>query len=223
MTGQEPTVTPAQPPATAPVRPWYVSALLALCAVALLLASAWLFTRSKSVYPFFGTAYDSPPAAAPLSGTDDLGQPYTYQPDGKTTTAIFFGFTHCANICPLTLKYLNVARDRLPQQKRDNFKVLFVSVDPPRDTPNLLHDYITFFGDGKGLRIPEPQLSEVAAQYGVGYQKVDVKGLDYQINHTTATYLVDSSGKLRVLWDYTQLPQVDRVKADIEYVMEHPL
>lgn len=205
-------------------RPWQVSAILAVCIVTLMLSGAWLFTRAKSPYPFFGTAYDATPVAATFSGTDDLGQPYTFRPDGQTTHAIFFGFTNCANICPLTLSYLGKVEQQLSPEQRGRFKVLFVSVDPARDTVQRMHDYVTYFGQGTGVVIPEPKLSEVARQYGVGYQKVDVKGLaEYQINHTTATYLIDASGHLRAVWDYTQLPQVARVKQDLQYVMEHPV
>ena len=219
----QPHQTEPHAPPTLTVRPWYVSAVLAVCAVTLLLGGAWLFTRAKSPYPFFGTSLDGSRVAQTFSGTGDLGQPYAFAPDGKTTTAIFFGFTHCANICPLTLSYLNKVRSELPQSQQNNFKVLFVSVDPARDTPARMHDYVTYFGQGTGVTIPEPKLSEVAKAYGVGYEKAEVKGADYQINHTTATYLVDSAGYLRVLWDYTQMPQVERVKKDVQYVMENPL
>ena len=220
MTVPQAEPTPHAEAPTMTVRPWYVSAVLAVCAVTLLLGGAWLFTRVKSPYPFFGTSLGN--TAQTFSGTDDRGQPFTFAPDGKTTTAIFFGFTHCANICPLTLSYLNKVRAELPPQLQDNFKVLFISVDPARDTPARMHDYVSYFGKATGLVIPEPKLSEVARAYGVGYEKVELKGADYQINHTPATYLVDSAGKLRVLWDNTQMAEVERVKKDVQYVMENP-
>ncbi|GMA16979.1 SCO family protein [Deinococcus metallilatus] len=212
---------PAPAPAT---RPWYVSALFALIAVLLLLGGAWVFARVRSPFPFYGTAYTPPVTAKSFSGTDQNGQPWTFQPGGTgRTTALFFGFTHCPNICPLSLAYLDKARQALPPEERARFDIVLVSVDPDRDTPARLKDYVDFFGKATGVHVPEPALSEVARQYGVAYQKADVKGeADYQINHTTATYLVDASGHLRVLWDYTQLPQVDRVVRDLRYVLENP-
>ncbi|GHF51115.1 protein SCO1/2 [Deinococcus metalli] len=214
--------TSAPRPDSAPGRPWYASALLAVVGVTLLLLAAWGYARWRSPHPFYGTAY-SGVAATPLSGTAQGGRAYTFTPGaGGRTTALFFGFTHCANICPLTLSYLNKVRQALPAEQRDRFQVLFVSIDPARDTPQRLGEYVSYFGSGTGLRIPEPALSEGARAYGVGYQKVDVKGADYQMNHTTATYLIDAAGKLRLLWDYTQLPQVARVLEDVQYVMEHP-
>ncbi len=204
-----------------PARPWYVSALLAVTAVTLLLAGAWGFARLKSPYPFYGTAYGADVTAARFSGTDQNDRPFAFAPEqGNGVTALFFGFTHCPNICPLTLAYLDRVKAALPEAERARFRTVLVSVDPARDTPERLKAYVEYFGQATGVHIPEPALSRVARDYGVGYQKVDVKGADYQINHTTATYLIDGSGRLRVLWDYSQLPQVERVVADVRHVLE---
>ncbi|TSA86741.1 SCO family protein [Deinococcus detaillensis] len=200
-------------------RPWYVSLLFALAAVALLLGGAWVYARLQSPFPFFGTAYTPPLSAPSLSGTDQSGNAYTFAPNGKTT-ALFFGFTHCPNICPLSLTYLNQLRETLPAAERQNFQIVFVSVDPQRDTPPLIKSYLSFFGNAVGVHIPEPQLAKVALSYGAAYTKADIKGPDdYQVNHTTATYLIDKQGKIRLLWDYTQLPQLKRLEADVNEVM----
>ncbi len=211
-------------PQTAPAgRPWYVSALMAAGAVALLLGGVWGYTRLKNPYPFFGTAYDARPAATTFAGTDQDDRAFAFAPDGKTTTALFFGFTHCPNICPLSLSYLTKVRQSLPEAERENFRVMMISVDPARDTPARLREYANFFGKATAVNVPEPQLAGVARAYGVGYEKADVKSpSDYQIYHTTASYLSDRDGRLRVRWDYTQLPQVDRVAADVRYVMANP-
>ncbi|MEF2277756.1 SCO family protein [Deinococcus sp. YIM 134068] len=211
-------------PSSPAARPWYVSALLAVCAVVLVLGGAWGYARLKSPFPFYGTAYDRPTAARTFGGTDQNGQPWTFQPGGSgRTTALFFGFTHCPNICPLSLAYLEKARQALPAAQRDRFDVVLVSVDPARDTPARLKEYVDFFGKAIAVRIPEPDLAAAARAYGVAYQKADVRSeTEYQINHTTGTYLIDASGRLRVLWDYTQLPQVERVVRDLTYVMENP-
>ncbi|ACO45226.1 SCO family protein [Deinococcus deserti] len=217
----------AEPAETAalPVRPWYVSALLAVCAVTLLLAGAWGFARLKSPYPFYGTAYGSGTVAGAFQGTDHNRRPFAFTPGqtGGKTTALFFGFTHCPNICPLSLAYLDKVRQALPPAERERFQVIMVSVDPQRDTPERLGAYVTFFGQAQGVNVPPEALKDVARAYGVSAQKADVRSdAEYQINHTTATYLIDSAGKLRVLWDYTQLPQVDRVLRDVQYVMDNP-
>ena len=212
------------PAPTLPARPWYVSALFAAFAVVLVLGGAWTFARLRSPFPFYGTAYPRAQTAAPIAGTDQFGRPWTLRP-GETgrATALFFGFTHCPNICPLSLAYLNKARAALPAAEREKLDIVLVSVDPDRDSPARLKEYVEFFGKATGVRIPEPALSQVARAYGVAYQKADAEGPQkYQINHTTATYLIDASGRLRVLWDYTQLPQVDRVVRDLRFVLENP-
>ena len=217
-----PSPTPAKVRTGAAGRPWYVSAGLALLAVALVLGGAWLFARVRSPFPFYGTAYPQTPAAAPFSGTGADGRPYTFNPQGKTS-AVFFGFTHCPNICPVTLGFLNQVRAKLTPEERAKFRVVLVSVDPQRDTPKLLGEYLDYFGGGDAVNIPEPQLSAVAKAYGVGYRRSAVRSpQEYQVDHTTATYLIDSAGRLRLLWDYTQLGQVDRVLADVRHVMRNP-
>ncbi|AWN23077.1 SCO family protein [Deinococcus irradiatisoli] len=211
--------SPAEGSGAAFQRPWYVSLIFALVAVTLLLGGVWVYARLKTPFPFFGTVY-APPLTAPLfSGTDQDGHAYTFAPQGKTT-ALFFGFTHCPNICPLSLTYLAKLRARLTSEEQARFQVVLVSVDPQRDTPAVLKDYVSFFGTATGVRIPEPQLAQVARSYGAGYTKADIKGPEnYQVNHTTATYLIDGEGKLRLLWDYTQLSQLDRLQADVQEVM----
>ncbi|MFB9992796.1 SCO family protein [Deinococcus oregonensis] len=216
---------PANPavsvPETPSGRPWYVSAILAVCAITLVLGGAWVFARIRSPFPFYGTAYDTPVQAADFKGTDQDGRPFAFSPaTDQKVTALFFGFTHCPNICPLSLAYLDKVRLSLTPAEQAQFRVLLVSVDPARDTPERLREYVTFFGKAQGVQIAEPALSRVARAYGASYQKADIKSAsEYQINHTTATYLIDASGRLRVIWDYTQLPQVERVAADVRYVL----
>lgn len=222
MTADDLSPTPSAPEAAPTRRPWYVSALLAVSAVTLLLLGAWGVARLRSPYPFYGTAYNVPATA--FHGTDQDGRPYAFTP-GRTggVSAVFFGFTHCPNICPLSLAYLSKVRAALSPEQRERFNIVLVSIDPQRDTPARLKEYVTFFGKATGVRVPEPDLTQLARAYGVGYQKADVKSAtEYQMNHTTATYLIDEGGTLRALWDYTQLPQVERVATDVRYVLEHP-
>ncbi|MDG9546657.1 SCO family protein, partial [Streptococcus pneumoniae] len=79
-------------------------------------------------------------------------------------------------------------------------------MDPKRDTPALMKKYVKYFNaSARGLIIPDAQLREAAAGWGVGYEYVDEKDGEYQVNHTTGTYLVDRDGNRRVVWDYLQL------------------
>ena len=94
-------------------RPWYVSALVGLLAVALLLGGVWAYTRLKSPFPYYGTVYDAPQRAASVTGLSMVGSvvtPTTIPLGGGKTTALFFGFTRCPDVCPATLAYLERAR-----------------------------------------------------------------------------------------------------------------
>lgn len=200
---------------------WARGLTRALLAVAVLLGGVWLYARLKSPFAYYGTTYDARPPAPDIRATDQNGKPFSLASLRGREVALFFGFTHCPDICPLTMNYLQKTRAALPPAQRDNVRVVFVSLDPARDTPAKLKDYVGFFGPGvTGLNIPEPALSGVAKSYGVGYQKASVRSAnDYQINHTAATYLIDPQGRLRVLYDYTQLSQVDRVARDMQEVL----
>ncbi|AFZ67982.1 SCO family protein [Deinococcus peraridilitoris] len=212
---------------------WLGGLTRALLAVAALLGGVWLYARIKSPFAYFGTTYDSRPLAAGFSATDQSGQPFEFASTRGEVVALFFGFTRCPDICPLTLNYLRKAKEQLPADVQDDLRIVFVSLDPERDTVAQLQAYTNFFGGGlTGLRLPEPQLAAVAKSYGVGYAKAPIqpKGAsassgtgtsgNYAINHTTATYLIDREGKMRLVWDYTQLPQLDRVVRDLRQVLK---
>ena len=214
------TVTPQA--ATPAPRPWYVSALVGLLAVGLLLGGVWAYTRLKSPFPYYGTVYDTPQPAASVTGLGIVGSvvtPTTIALGGGKTTALFFGFTRCPDVCPATLAYLERARQAMTPAEQAKFRVLFVSLDPGRDTPQKIASYLNYFGPAQGVQVKEPALAALARSYGVSYVKAPLPGGGYQINHTSATFLVDAAGNKRLLWDYIQLTDTKRVLNDIREVM----
>lgn len=219
-------MTPPQtvtPQAATPVpRPWYVSALVGLLAVGLLLGGVWAYTRLKSPFPYYGTVYDTPRPAASVTGLGMVGSvvtPTTIALGEGKTTALFFGFTRCPDVCPATLAYLERARQAMTPAEQAKFRVLFVSLDPGRDTPQKIASYLNYFGPAQGVQVKEPALAALARSYGVSYVKAPLPGGGYQINHTSATFLIDAAGNKRLLWDYTQLTDTKRVLNDIREVM----
>ena len=214
------TVTPQA--ATPAPRPWYVSALVGLLAVGLLLGGVWAYTRLKSPFPYYGTVYDTPWPAASVTGLGMVGSvvtPTTIALGEGKTTALFFGFTRCPDVCPATLAYLERARQAMTPAEQAKFRVLFVSLDPGRDTPQKIASYLNYFGPAQGVQVKEPALAALARSYGVSYVKAPLPGGGYQINHTSATFLIDAAGNKRLLWDYTQLTDTKRVLNDIREVM----
>lgn len=202
-------------------RSWQRSLTLALLAVALLLSATLLYTRLRNPQSLLGTAYPPGTTAPPLAGIGDDGQPLSLSDFKGKTVAVFFGFLSCPNICPTTLAALERVRQSLPARQRDDFVSLLVTVDPKRDTPAEMGSYVRYFSpDARGLVIPQPQLRQMAAAWGIGFEYTNVKAPDqYDVNHTTGIYLVDPDGQRRVVWDYTQLNLTDRIASDVRTVM----
>lgn len=124
-------------------------------------------------------------------------------PDGKTIDtderaghpyAVFFGFTHCPDLCPTTLAELSLALPKLPTAARD-LAIYFVTVDPERDTPEVLAQYMQSFDPGiTALSGTPPAIDEAIRSFGVIAQRTDLPGRDYVYSHTAALFLVDGDG-----------------------------
>jgi protein SCO1/2 len=112
---------------------------------------------------------------------------------------LFFGYTHCPDVCPTTMAELSQAMQQLgPDAAR--VQVLFVSIDPARDTPNVLSQYVSAFNPSFiALRPDDAQLAKLAKDFRVYYAKAKGKTADdYTMDHTAASYVFDPSGKLRL-------------------------
>lgn len=156
----------------------------------------------------------APPPA--FTGTDiggaSFGQPFTLTGhDGKRhsldefkgkVVALFFGYTHCPDVCPTTMLEFAQAAKQLGADG-DRLQVLFVSVDPQRDTPAVLAGYIPHF-DRRflGLTGSEAEVAVVAGHFKVVAQRQPAAGGGYTVDHSAGSYLFDRDGKLRVYLPY---------------------
>jgi protein SCO1/2 len=135
---------------------------------------------------------DPPEMAPPLWLTDTDGQLFDYHRHNGTPILLYFGYTHCPDVCPASLGVLRetVAKTDVPVQ------VVFVTVDPDRDTPDVLKEYLDFFGQGWiGLTGRNSQILQAAELYGARYQKLDTQSASgYAVGHTTDIYLIDKMG-----------------------------
>lgn len=122
---------------------------------------------------------------ATLSDVDLKGEPFV----------VFFGFTHCPEVCPTTLWEMSEALKALGPEA-DRLKMLFVSVDPRRDNPQALALYLHSF-DSRiiGLTGTEEAIGAVAKSYRAYWQKVPTENGDYTIDHAASIYLMDASGE----------------------------
>lgn len=144
-----------------------------------------------------------------LTGNKQFGSDFAL-PDtsGKVRTVadyqgkavvLFFGYTHCPDVCPTTMAELSQAMQQLGADAK-RVQVLFVTVDPERDTPQVLAQYVQAFSPSfVGLRPNDAQLAKVAKDFRVYYAKVPGKTEgSYTMDHTAASYVFDPSGKLRL-------------------------
>ncbi|WP_157670583.1 SCO family protein [Chitinibacter sp. GC72] len=114
---------------------------------------------------------------------------------------IFFGYTSCPDVCPTTLAELRTTMAELKEQAKD-VQVLFISVDPERDTQSLLSQYVPAFHPSFiGLSGSKAQIDAVVKSYRAIYQKQG-KDKNYTVDHTAGSYLLDRSGQTRVLVNY---------------------
>lgn len=150
--------------------------------------------------------------------TDHNGQTRTLASFKGKVVAIFFGYTHCPDVCPTTLSDFAAALKQLGPQA-DQVQVLFVTVDPQRDKPELLKQYVPAFDPRfLGMTTDEAGLKALAKEYKVVYQKTSVKGADnYLIDHSAGTYIYDTESRLRLLIPYGSSP--DLIAQDLKTLL----
>jgi protein SCO1/2 len=134
--------------------------------------------------------------------TNDLGKPVTAHNYRGKIVLLYFGYTHCPDVCPLTLVHLHTVLHKLGKKKAADVQVLFVTVDPTRDTVPVLHQYVTAFDPRfMGLRGTPGQLAQLAKRYRVAYVKepTQTPGGGYLMTHGAAVYVFGPNGRARLL------------------------
>jgi protein SCO1/2 len=136
-----------------------------------------------------------------LHGSD--GREHTLAEFKDRYVLLFFGFTQCPDVCPTTLARA-VATRKLLGADGERVQVLFVTVDPERDTPALLADYMAAFDPGfLGLSGSLAETAQVAREFKIFYQKVPA-GDSYTMDHTAISYVIDAEGGLRLAFKHAQ-------------------
>lgn len=150
--------------------------------------------------------------------TDHHGQTRSLADFRGKVVAVFFGYTHCPDVCPTTLSDFAAALQQLGPDA-DRVQVIFVTVDPERDTPELLREFVPAFNPGfLGMYGDAETLRRLARDYKVVYQKTAVKAADdYLIDHSAGTYVYDPRGRLRLLMPYGSSP--DTIAQDLKTLL----
>ena len=115
---------------------------------------------------------------------------------------VFFGFTHCPDICPMTLQVLATAKRQLEDAGQSPLpRIVLVSVDPERDTPELIGQYVDYFGEGNlGITGTVEGISELTAGLGIYFKKQPGDGENYNVDHSAAVLVIDPDGRFHALF-----------------------
>jgi protein SCO1/2 len=157
-----------------------------------------------------------------LSLVDDGGRAVTAQTFEGRATLVYFGYTHCPDVCPETMtRLMQVLQQIGPDVSRA--QIVFITVDPARDTPAALHAYMRAFDarHAVGLTGSDRAIESLAKRYRVAFQreKRDVSG-EYEVTHSSAVYIFDAQGHARLL--ATDNDSIDAIAHDLRRVINSP-
>ena len=128
---------------------------------------------------------------------DQNGQPVDQSMLVGHPSALFFGFTHCPDVCPTTMAEMSSWFESLGDQGKD-LRAYFVTIDPERDTPQILGDYVSWVSDRiTGVTGTPEEIAKIAKAWGIFYQKVPLDGGGYTMDHTASVFLVDRQGEFQ--------------------------
>jgi protein SCO1/2 len=175
-----------------------VLAAIGFAALALAGVAAFQLSRLEGT-SFNGTSYPDAPAAPEFSLTDHDGEPRTLADFRGRTAIVFFGFTQCPDVCPLTLaKLQRVLNDE--DLEPEEVTVLFITVDPERDTPEVMKAYAEGVGRSiVGLTGSGEEIDRTMAAYGVFAEPMTGHDGKEALAHTPIAYGIDKTGRMRVL------------------------
>lgn len=191
--------------------------LVALALIAL--AATWAVRAFPQPYTFHGAQFDPPRPIADFTLINQDGQSVRLSDYRGRLVLLFFGYTHCPDVCPTTLARLNQVMRALGDEAKA-VQVLFVSVDPERDTPAVLKQFLSHFNPAfTGLTGQAEEVRAVTQAFGVYVQKEEVgSAAGYLVTHTARIYVIDPDGRL-VLTFHPEMETQD-VVADLKYLLK---
>ncbi|MBI5329021.1 MAG: SCO family protein [Betaproteobacteria bacterium] len=170
------------------MRRWFVAVLLLLAAC------------GKPAPTFKGTDISGADFGRHLALKDHNDRPASLETFRGKLVVLFFGYTHCPDVCPTTLSDMAQAMKQMKPADAARVQVLFVSVDPERDTPTLLKEYVPYFHPSfLGLHGTPQEIAAAAQEFKVMYRKhVEPGATDYLVDHSAGSYVLDPQGRLRL-------------------------
>ena len=167
--------------------------------------------------PFKASDVTSKYAQADFHLLDAAGKPRSLADYRGKVVALFFGYTHCPDVCPTTMADMATVMEKLGKDA-DKVQVLFVTVDPERDTRELLAQYPpAFYPTFIGLSGDKAATEQAAQAFNIKYEKQPTKSGSYTVDHSAGTYLISPSGKTVLLSPFAQHP--DALLQDIRLLL----
>lgn len=149
-----------------------------------------------------------PMNGSPFSLIEANGEPITEAAFAGRPTVLFFGFTYCPEICPVSLYMLSTLIDDLGDERGD-LQAFFISVDPERDTPEVVQSYISPFAHNiRGITGDLASIEALAASWGIFVEKVPLDDGDYTVDHGASILLLDRQGRFRGAFDHRDNPVI---------------
>ena len=188
--------------------------LIRLLSAIVVLLSLWI---ADSAWAFNGKDVTAEGLGGVLDLTDHQGRKRTLSDFRGKVVLIFFGYTHCPDVCPTTLIQLNEVVQLLGEAS-GRAQVLWVTVDPDRDTQELLSHYIPAFNSSfLGLRGSHRQTNRVTGAFNVSYQILRYKG-EILVDHSAFGYLIDPKGRTRIRINYNMAPE--KIAKDVKALLD---
>lgn len=175
-------------------------------------------------YQFRGTAYDPILPAPTLQGTQGDNEPFDLKEVGRKVKLVFFGYTYCPDVCPLTLANMRLVYNQLSDEEKKDVAVIFVTVDPERDTAERLRDYVRNFDSNfTGVNVPLDAQKQVKDDFKIYAEKrieegKDAAATDYFVDHTAVVFLVDKNNDLRAIYPTDAAPT--DIVADVQHLLK---
>jgi protein SCO1/2 len=184
------------------------SRLILVAAVIALVSGLAVFVIGNFVgsgtSPRYATVLPEPLPLPDFELYDQHNEPFSRDSLRGRTNLLFFGFTHCPDICPATLQQLALARKQIAESGQPETslpRIILISVDPERDTAENLARYVSAFGDGVlGATGGPEELRELTSALGIFFEKEPAGERDYTVSHSTAVLVVDGEARLRALF-----------------------
>jgi len=191
--------------------PLKFSIMITSVALAAMLAGAWLAatyrengSRAMLLPDQVMTLFPDPKPLTAFALTDHQDRLFDLASLKGKWSFLFFGFTHCPDICPTTLAILARARDNIAKSAAgaEDIQIVFISVDPNRDTANKLKQYVTHFhATFLGVTGDDAQIGNLAGQLGAAYEVSITPGMEnYPVNHAAAVFLVDPQAQYHAVF-----------------------